>query len=186
MKPMLHALSGALAVIALAACQSLPQARGAPFVAVAGFGQAVEVSGAALRPDVRSRLRAVFPATRAAPATGKVIPALDKAARYLNLLGAQGLHIRPGDVVVVVSGPATSAVLNDSAYRAHAKTADANPNLPLIGALRDAGAVVSVCGQAMQGQGITASELAPGIRIDLSAMTTVVHLQSQGFSLIPE
>lgn len=182
----MRALFGALVIAALAGCQVTPEVKRPPFVAVAGFGTAAEVPGAALRPDARSRLGAVFPATRAAPAPDKVAPALDKAARYLNLLAAQGLRTRPGDVVVVVSGPATLAVLDDTAYRIRAKTAGPNPNLPLIRALRDAGAVVSVCGQALHGQGIAVNEVASGVRVDLSAMTTLAHLQAQGFSVIPE
>lgn len=172
----------------LAGCQSMPDPSRAAFVAVPGFGAAVDVPGASARPHARSDVRAVFPATRAAPSPDKVAPALDKAARYLNLLAQQGIRIRPGDVVVVVSGPATPAVLVDEAYRGRAgKTGiAANPNLPLIRALREAGAVVSVCGQALHGQKIAASDVAPEVRRDLSAMTTLVELQSRGYALVTE
>lgn len=176
------------ASLLLAGCQSMPDRSSAAFAAVPGFGAAVDVPGASVRPRARSETRAVFPATRAAPSADKVVPALDKAARYLNLLGLQGIRIRPGDVVVVVSGPATSGVLTDTAYRERTGNTGiaGNPNLPLIRALREAGAVVSVCGQALHGQKIAPGDVTPEVRKDLSAMTTLVDLQSRGYALIPE
>lgn len=184
-KPLATLLGTALL---LAGCQSVPDRSPSAFVAVPGFGAAVDPPGASVRPGARSDVRAVFPATKPAPSADKVVPALDKAARYLNLLALQGLRIRPGDVVVVVSGPATPGVLTDAAYRDRAGDTGiaANPNLPLVRALRDAGAVVSVCGQALHGQKIAPGEVAPEVRQDLSAMTTLVDLQSRGYALIAE
>lgn len=173
-------------VLALAGCQTVTASAETPFRAVSGYGAAAQVPGASLRPDARSARRAVFPATRAAATPGAVIPALEKAARYVNLLSQEGIRITPGDVVVVVSGPATAAILNDEAYRARVPAAPSNPNLAIIRALRESGVVVSVCGQALHGQRISVSDVAPGVRLDLSAMTSLVHLQSQGYALIPE
>lgn len=174
-----------LALAFLAGCQSVT-ARSAAFVAVPGFGRIAAVPGAALRPGPRSAVRAVFPATQAAASPDQVAPALEKAARYLNLLAQEGIRTRPGDVVVVISGPATPAVLDDERYRARYEAAGANPNLPLIRALQRAGAVVSVCGQALHAHRIAAAEVAPDVRLDLAAMTTLVELQARGHALIPE
>ncbi|TCZ83363.1 DsrE family protein [Lysobacter sp. N42] len=172
-------------LLLLAGCQSVAT-RGTPFTAVPGFGAAVDVPAAASPRGSRIAVRAVFPATRAAASPDKVLPALDKAARYLNLLALQGVRAAPGDVVVVVSGPATPAVLTDPAYRNRNPSVASNPNLPPIRALALAGATVRVCGQALHAQGIAASEVAPGVRQDLSAMTALVELQSRGHALIPE
>lgn len=109
-------LLAGVALLLLAGCQSMAP-RSAPFVAVPGFGPPADVRDAAMRPTYRSAVRAVFPATRAAASAGKVVPALEKAARYLNLLAREGIRTRPGDVVVVISGPATTAVLTDARYR---------------------------------------------------------------------
>ena len=177
------AVAAALAL--LAGCQTLP-APAAPFVAVPGFGQAAAMPDAALRPSPDSDVRAVFPATRAAPAPDQALPALDRAARYLNLLSQEGVRIQPGDVVVVISGPATPAVLTDARYQARFSGASGNPNLPLIRALADAGAVVSVCGQALNVHGFAAADVAPEVRLDLAAMTTLVELQARGHALVPE
>ena len=155
---------------------------------VPGYGIPFDTKGAAERPDPAVRYRVVFNATRAAAKSGIVLPALERAARLLNLFAQEGVRMQPGDVVIVVSGPATPGVLTDAAYarRAGDPQVHANPNLPLIDALRNAGAVVSVCSQALQGQKINAAEVAPAVRRDVSAMTTLAALQLRGYALIPE
>jgi hypothetical protein len=64
------------------------------FVAVPGYGAVVDVPGTELPRQLRTDARAVFPATRAAPSPGAVVPALEKAARYLNLLAREGVRTR--------------------------------------------------------------------------------------------
>ena len=137
--------------------------------------------------DPAVRYRVAFPATRAAATPRDTLPALERAARFLNLLSAAGKRAAPGDVVVVISGPATTAVLNDAAWRLRYPEGGAsNPDLPLIRALREAGATVSVCSQALHGQKIMSTEVDASVRQDLSAMTTLATLQAQGYALIPE
>ncbi len=155
---------------------------------VPGYGIPFDTKGAAERPDPAVRYRVVFNATRAASKSGSVLPALERAARLLNLFAQEGVPIQTGDVAIVISGPATSGVLTDAAYARHADDTQvhANPNLPLIDALRKAGAMVSVCSQALQGQKINAADVAPAVRRDLSAMTTLANLQLRGYALIPE
>jgi intracellular sulfur oxidation DsrE/DsrF family protein len=155
---------------------------------VPGYGIPFDTKGAAERPDPAVRYRVVFNATRGASKTVSVLPALERAARLLNLLAQEGVHVQTGDVVIVVSGPATPGVLTDAAYARHANDPQvhANPNLPLIDALQKAGAVVSVCSQALQGQKINTADVAPTVRRDVSAMTTLANLQLRGYALIPE
>lgn len=185
-RPFLAILAIALPLL-LAGCQTMTPTRSAPFTAVPGFGTPFVAADAAMQVDPALRYRVVFPATRAAASPRDTLPGLDRAARFLNLLGAAGRHTAPGDVVVVISGPATAAVLNDAAWRARQPGGgDANPNLPLIRALRDAGAVVSVCSQALHGQKIASADVDPSVRQDLSAMTTLASLQASGYALIPE
>lgn len=165
----------------------MPSASTAPFTAVPGYGTPFVAPAADMQVDPRVHYRVVFPATRAAGSAADTVPALERAARFLNLLGAAGRRTSPGDVVVVISGPATAAVLDDAAWRTrHPDSRDGNPNLPLIRALREAGAVVSVCSQALHGQKITPAEVDASVRQDLSAMTTLATLQAQGYALIPE
>lgn len=181
--PLLLTLS---ATLLLAGCQTTP-ARSAAFTAVPGFGKAFAAPDADMQVDQSLRYRVVFPATRAGATPRDTVPALERAARFLNLLGAAGRRTAPGDIIVVISGPATTAVLTDTAWLArHPDSIAGNPNLPLIRGLREAGAVVSVCSQALRGQKVAAADVDPAVRQDLSAITTIAALEADGYALIPE
>jgi intracellular sulfur oxidation DsrE/DsrF family protein len=153
--------------------------------AVPDYGATHTAADAAERPDPRLRYRVVFSISKAAAKPNQVNPSIDKVARYLNLLAEDGVRPRAGDVVAVLHGPATIAAMADAAYAARTESA-ANPNVRLIRALRAAGVTVSVCSQALHGQGISADELQDGIRVDVSAMTTITNLQLRGFALVPD
>jgi intracellular sulfur oxidation DsrE/DsrF family protein len=178
-KPMLAAaiLLGMTATSALAAPGSGP--------AVPGYGATHTAGNAAERPDPKLRYRVVFSISKAAAKPEQVNPSLDKVARYLNLLAEGGVRPQAGDVVAVLHGPATAAATTDAAYAGRTGSA-ANPNGRLIETLRAAGVTVSVCSQALHGQGIKSGDLQDGIRIDVSAMTTITNLQLRGFALVPD
>jgi intracellular sulfur oxidation DsrE/DsrF family protein len=186
------------------ACRADGARRGPP-LAVPGFGTPVVWAGTAEHPDPALRYRVVFDAHLPAGRPWRVAPGLERAARFVNLLAVDGVRIRPGDVVVVVSGPATFAVLDDRAYVRRVADVDArvlafadrllhhgepdlrhNPNLPLIAALRRAGVVVSVCSQALHGHHVDRREVARGVRVDVSGLTTLANLQLRGHALIPD
>ncbi len=87
-------------------------------------------------------------------------------------------------IVVIISGPATTAVLNEAGLKARGVAA--NPSAPLIAALTAAGVSVHVCGQALAGAKIARNEVLPEIQVDLSALTTLTTLQLQGYALVPD
>ena len=151
---------------------------------VAGFGKISPVAGAHNLSDGRLQYRVIFSVTKTAETPGKVSPSLEKVARFLNLLGSQGVSPRQRHIVVILHGPATSAVLNDETYRA--RYGVPNPNLALIRALRNASATVHVCGQALAAQKIGGSAVSADVITDLSAMTTIATLQLKGWVLMPE
>lgn len=91
----------------------------------------------------------------------------------------------PGDVVVIVHGPATPIVIEDAAYAK--KTGNvSNPNRPLIAALTRAGVSVRVCSQALVGNKIDPAVVEKGVEVDVSALTTMAALQLRGWALIPD
>lgn len=173
------------AILMLQAAPALAQTSIRP---VSDYGATVNPARTAERPDPELRYRVVFSVTEAAAEPGKVNPSLEKVARFLNLLGQDGVRIQPGDVVAVVHGPATASVVKDGPYAMRAKDASVtgNPNLPLIAALKKAGVVVSVCSQALHGQKFEADDVAPDVRLDVAALTTMVNLQLRGYALVPE
>ncbi len=152
---------------------------------IAGYGAIAPLTGGETRAEPGLRYRLVFSVTKAAATPDKVNPSLDKVARLLNLLGRDNILPAPGDIVVIVQGAATPIVTNSTVYAAKTK-AMSNPNLELIAKLRKAGVIVAVCSQALHANSISSGELAPAIRIDLSAMTTLAALQLRGWALIPD
>lgn len=152
---------------------------------IAGYGAIAPLTGNETRAEPGLRYRLVFNVTKAAATPDKVNPSLDKVARLLNLLGRDKIRPAPGDLIVIVHGTATPIVANSTAYGAKTK-ARLNPNLELMAKLREAGVTVAVCSQALHAHRISAKQLAPGVRVDLSAMTTLAALQLRGWALIPD
>jgi intracellular sulfur oxidation DsrE/DsrF family protein len=74
--------------------------------------------------------------------------------------------------------------LSDVAYLARFKVA-ANPNLPLIRALRKAGVEVFVCGQSLHDLGFRAEEVADEVPVADAAMLVLVNKQADGYAYIP-
>lgn len=155
------------------------------FPAVDDFGGIQNWPNADERPDSNVRYRVLFDITKHASAPDQVNPTLEKVARFLNLLAADDVKPNRGDVVAIVHGSATPLVLNNEAYR---KRHDGvtNPNLQLIAQLREAGAAVHVCSQALTKHEISAEEVAEDVQIDVAALTTLANLQLRGYALIPE
>ena len=149
------------------------------------FGGIMPVPSAAERPDPKLRYRVLFNITKAAPSPDKINPSLEKVARFVTLLGADKVRPAAGDIVAIIHGPATPLILQNAPYATRTKIAE-NPNVALVAALQKAGVSVQVCNQAMIGNGITSDQVAPGIVIDDSALTTLANLQLRGYALIPD
>lgn len=154
------------------------------FPVVQGYGGIQPTDGAAERPEKRVSYRVVFNVTKGAPAPGTVNPTLDRMARFINLLGADGVKAGRGDLIAIVHGPATALVMDNVSYRA--KFGIDNPNLKLIERLRQSGAEVHVCSQALAGNKISRKIVNQAVQVDVSALTTLANLQLRGFALIPD
>lgn len=152
---------------------------------VQGFGAITPMPEAKERPDHSLRYRVLFNVTKAASAADQTNPSLEKVARFINLLGGDGVRPQSGDVVVIIHGPATSLTLTNARYAERNKVAG-NPNLPLVAALRAAGVSVRVCSQALVGNRIDPTDVASGIEVDVSALTTLATLQLRGWVLVPD
>lgn len=174
-----------LAVAALVVTGTAPAcAQDARHPAVAGFGAITPLPQAANRPAPGAPVRALFEISSDAPGPGGVNRSLDKVARFLNLLASAGVEPHQAQVTVIVHGPATPLVMSDDAYRD--RFGSGNPHGPLVDALQQAGVELHVCGQALAGQGIAADAVAPGIIVDLSAITTLVLLQQEGWPVVAD
>lgn len=114
---------------------------------------------------------------------GEINRGLETAARFVNMHVENGVPIKNIMLAVVVHGGATKDLTNDARYKTD--NGMANANAPLIAALLDKGVRIYVCGQSAAAYGVSKSDLAPGVKMALSAMTAHALLASEGYSLNP-
>lgn len=115
---------------------------------------------------------------------GTINRALESAARFINMHAEAGVPRDAVRIAVVVHGPASFDLTNAAVYGKKHDGA-ANANLAAIAALIDNGAEIHLCGQSAAAQGIARTDLAPGVKLSLSAMTAHALLQQRGFTLNP-
>lgn len=115
---------------------------------------------------------------------GAINRTLESAARFVNMHAEAGVPRDAVRVAVVVHGPASFDLTNSAIYGKKHDGA-ANANLAAIAALIDNGVEIHLCGQSAAGQGITRADLAPGVKLALSAMTAHALLQQHGYTLNP-
>lgn len=171
-------------VLFLAAAVGSPATAEPAFPVIKGYGGIHSTEGAGERPDKRLRYKLVFNVTKAPENPSRINPSLEKVARFVNLLGADGVRPRRGDVVAIVHGAATPLVLADEAFQARHRTA--NPNLDLIRKLSAAGVEVHVCSQALVGHKIDRGSVDESVQIDVGALVTLANLQQRGYAFMPD
>ena len=147
---------------------------------IEGTGGVAPLTGAPEAP--RAGARVVFDVTAAAKPT-EINPGLERAARLLNLYGAAGLKSSDIHIAIVLHGDAAAAALTDEAY-AKQQSVEKNPNAPLIATLRAAGVDVTICGQTLARKNIPHRDIAEGVVIVTSALTSLINHQSRGHSLL--
>lgn len=179
------ATPAAAAALFLAVATGLAQAQAPALPAVPGFGATHTAPHAAERPSKSLRYKVLFSVTQGNDDTTKPNASLDKVARFMNLLAADGIRPVAGDVVALMHGKATPIVMDDSAYRARNNGA-ANPSLELIDQLKKAGVSVRVCSQALAAASIAPEAVDKRVEIDVAALTTLANLQLRGYALIPD
>ena len=189
MRPHLFALT-LLAVIAPVAVAAQPPAPPPPPTAqpvkgpvIADFGPAYVVPNPGLPTPMLQELKVRFDVSDT-PADAKAVSApLETAARFLNMHAKAGVSAERLKVAVVVHGEAGKDVLSNEAYRK--RYGIDNPSLPLLEALKRAGARLYLCGQTAASRGIAASEVAAPVQMALSATTAHLVLNAEGYVLNP-
>ena len=177
--PLLTALQSPAETRPPAAVESRPAERVFPLIA--NFGGVVPLPEAVDPP--RAGTKVVFDVTAGGkPAAVNI--GLERVARLFNLYGTAGKSARDLAATVIVHGDATTAVLKDDVYRSRFDGA-ANPNLPLIQKLREAGVQVLVCGQALHNKKIPIVEVTPDVPVAVSAMTVLINRQQDGYAYVP-
>ncbi|MCA9260098.1 MAG: DsrE family protein [Planctomycetales bacterium] len=152
---------------------------GAPVIA--NYGKVVPLPNAAQQPRPGSQI--IVDMTSGGP-DRELNPGLDRVARFLNLYAAAGK--RPADVelVLVLHGAATDAALANDAYAARRNGAE-NPNFECLHELHEAGVEIFVCGQSLHAEGSTPEDVLVFVDVAVSAVTTLVNFQEDGYVCLP-
>ncbi len=114
---------------------------------------------------------------------GSVNRSIESAARFINMHVAAGVKPANIDLAVVIHGGAVKDMTVD-AFSEHSKTGK-NTNAALIKVLQDHGVKFYVCGQSAAYHRVKHTDLLPGVKMALSAMTAHALLQQQGYTLNP-
>ena len=151
--------------------------------ALAGAGKMHPLPKAAYQPDPSATYKIVFAVTKAGDKPDEVSPSLERVARTVNLYASAGTPLNHMKFVVVLSGPATAAALDNDHYKQ--KFGVDNPNLEIISKLRAVGIDVAVCGQAVAEHQFRYDWISSQVTLALSALTTISTLEAQGYVLLP-
>lgn len=149
---------------------------------ITGFGPVATVDGHSPIPP-GTTFSVAFDVSEAGK-PGSINRTLESAARFINMHAEAGVPRDAVRIAVVVHGPA-SFDLTDAATYARKHDGATNANLAAIAALTAQGAEIHLCGQSAAALGINRQDLAPGVKLQLSAMTSHALLQQRGFTLNP-
>jgi len=149
--------------------------------AIVNYGKVVRFPHAAEQPRDGSRI-VVDLITGGEP--DKLNPAIEKVARFVNIYTGAGKEPATADIVVVIHGEATLTVLNTEAHSKRFAT-NGNPNLDCWKELHKAGVKILVCGQSLVGKGAKADEVIEIADVAVSALTSLVNLQAEGYAYVP-
>lgn len=111
-------------------------------------------------------------------------PAIEKVARFANIYHGAGKQPAKAEITIVLHGDATLTILNADAYSSRFET-KGNPNLDCLKKLRESGVEILVCGQSLIGKGEKPENVVKFTDVAVSALTSLVNLQSDGYAYVP-
>ncbi|MTI21496.1 hypothetical protein E1176_10745 [Fulvivirga sp. RKSG066] len=107
---------------------------------------------------------------------------LDRVARLINLYKLSNIAPEQLDIKIVLHGGATTLALSDESYKT--LLGSQNPNSELMQALLARGVAFYVCGQSFFRKGYKETDLHADVDMAVSAMTTLIMLQKEGYQLL--
>ncbi|QDT88847.1 DsrE family protein [Gimesia algae] len=149
--------------------------------AIQQYGKVVQLPAAAQQPRADSKI--CVDLTKGG-AVDQLNPSIEKIARYINIYQGAGKSPASVQIAVVLHGDATLCALNDDAYAERFKT-KSNPNLECLHELHEAGVAIYVCGQSLIGKGSQPEEVVVFADVAVSALTSLVNLQTDGYAYVP-
>ena len=149
--------------------------------AIEKYGKVVRLPDAVQQP--RDGTRLVVDVTAGGP-PDTLNPAIEKAARFVNIYRGAGTEPADFEIAIVLHGDATLTVLNVDAYAERFST-QGNPNLDCLHELHEAGVEILVCGQSLIGKDARPEDIVVFADVAVSALTSLVNLQADGYAYVP-
>lgn len=151
--------------------------------AISGYGKIHAVTDKkslyAVSPHAVSKL--AFQVSEDSPKPALINPALEKIARAINLMVANGVPIDHLNVVVLIGGSAADAALDNAAYRKNFGID--NPNADLLRKLHAAGVSIVVSDQALAAKNLDSTVLMNVASTTMSSFTAMTSLEQAGYRL---
>lgn len=163
-----------------AAATALAQPKSGPIIEK--YGAVYHIVAPDFPADPLREYRVVFDIAESPGGPGEVNALINTVARFLNMHAQAGVPRERMKAAFVLHGGAAKDALNEEAYQRRFQTE--NPNRELLEALQEAGVGIYLCGQSAAARGFAREELAPPVKVALSAMTVLVTLQAEGYQLI--
>ena len=104
---------------------------------------------------------------------------LAEIGRVINLHIAAGVDPKDLDIVIVTHGKALYSLYNNEAFKRELKTD--NPNIAILDEIKNAGATIVACGQALEFLDIKQENLLPSVKIALSAKNALSTYLLKGY-----
>jgi intracellular sulfur oxidation DsrE/DsrF family protein len=145
-------------------------------------GSINDIPYATVKPDPSLDYNIVIDIMTGPEKPSEMNPSLDNVARLINLHVVGGVPKENLHIVLAVHNISAASLMNNEAYRQRFKTD--NPNLKLIDELIRNGVKVAVCGQSLVKRDIDPKNLAPGVEVATSMLTTVTTYQLKGYAVL--
>ena len=149
---------------------------------ITNFGKVFTIEKPDLLLKTDNTYKAVFDVFKDSKKKSKINPSIVTVARYINMHVQQGVPAENLKIALVLHGAATKNALNDESYRK--KYGKENPNSALLHALKQANVDIFVCGQSLYARGYTKENTSTNVQVSLSALTALIHYQSEGYHQI--
>ena len=142
----------------------------------------VPVPGARAAPDRQRVYKVIFNVQQAQPKPEQPSDGVLFASTDLSALRGQGVAAANTRFALIFHGAAVNALLDDAHYEA--KYGMRNPNLPLLAALKHAGAELLVCSQFLGAMKIDPGILSRDVALASEAYITLITYQNDGYAVL--
>jgi len=149
---------------------------------ITDYGKVWQIKNQDYKIKENTPLKAVFDIMNSPEDPSTLNKSIETAARFLNMHAQNGVPASNLKVALVVHNKASKDISSNESYKK--RYGVANPNAEMVQQLLDAGVAFIFCGQSSLSRNFPIEETIPGVQLSLSAMTALIQLQNDGYSLI--